>query len=247
MLKQYSEALADYEFVISKGPSRYYSKALMKAAIIAYNFEKDFAKAYRLYTQMEQSASDENTRFEAQLGALRAAYRSDNNQAVLDLADKVANHPNSTNDQKAAAYFYLGKVAFDQKDYERARTSFNRVTNLSDNEQTAEARYLIAYIYYVQRDLDTAQQLCLNANNESSNYPYWVAKSVILLADILAEKGDLFNAQAALESLIEHYDEDQELIAIAKAKLAKIKEQSAASSRIAPDSRDDLLDMDEEQ
>ena len=37
-------------------------------------------------------------------------------------------------------------------------------TVVSDNEQTAEARYLIAYIYYVRRDLEVAQQLCLNAN-----------------------------------------------------------------------------------
>lgn len=247
VLKQYGEALKDYEYVISKGPSKYYAKALPKAALIAYNFEKNFAKAYDYYTKLEEVAEDDDTRFEAQLGALRSAYRSDNNQAVLSLADQVANHPNSTDDQKAAARFYQGKVAFDQKDYDKARTAFNEVVNLSDNEQTAEARYLIAYIYYLQRDLNTAQQLCLNANNESSNYPYWVAKSVILLADILAEKGDLFNAQAALESLIEHYDEDQELVNIAKAKLAKIKEQSAASSRIAPDSRDDLLDMDEDQ
>ncbi len=245
--KQYGEALKDFEYVISKGPSRYYTKALPKAALIAYNFEKDFEKSYQYYTKLEEIAEDDDTRFEAQLGALRSAYRSNKNQAVLSLADKVATNPNSTNEQKAAARFYQGKVAFDQNSYEAARTAFNEVVNLSDNEQTAEARYLIAYIFYSQRDLNTAQQLCLNANRESSNYPYWVAKSVILLADILAEKGDLFNAQAALESLIENYDEDQELVKIAKAKLAKIKEQSAADSRIAPDVRDDVLDMEEEQ
>ena len=246
VLKQYTEALADYEFVIQKGPSRYYGKALQKAAIIAYNFSQDFTKAFDLYTQLEKAAQDDDTRFEAQLGALRSAYRSNNSAAVLRLADAVANHANSTDEQKAAARFYQGKVAFDQRDYDRARTAFNQVVRLSDDEQTAEARYLIAYIYYLQRDLDTAQQLCLNANNESSNYPYWVAKSVILLADILAEKGDLFNAQAALEGLIEYYDEDQELVNIARAKLAKIKEQSAAGSRIAPDAREDVLELEEE-
>ena len=35
------------------------------------------------------------------------------------------------------------------------------------------------------------------------------------------------------------------MVNIAKAKLAKIKEQGNANSRIAPDSRDDVLDMDE--
>jgi hypothetical protein len=74
--------------------------------------------------------------------------------------------------------------------------------------------------------------MCINANKESSSFPYWVAKSVILLSDIFAEQNDLFNAKAALEALIENYDGDQELINIAKAKLQRLEQQSAASSRL---------------
>ena len=43
-----------------------------------------------------------------------------------------------------------------------------------------------------------AQELCIQANQESSAYPFWVAKSVLLLAEVFAEKGDLYNARAAL-------------------------------------------------
>ena len=144
--------------------------------------------------------------------------------------------------------FFLGKIYADQKDYDKALTALNEVTRLSDNERTAEARYIIAYIYYVQRDLDVAQQLCLNANKESAGHNYWIAKSVILLADILAEKGDLFNAQAALEGLIENYDEDQELVSIAKAKLQQLKTRSQAANRLIDESDDDSsFEMEEDE
>ena len=74
------------------------------------------------------------------------------------------------------------------------------------------------------------------------------AKSVILLADILAEKGDLFNAQAALEGLIENYDEDQELVSIAKAKLQQLKIRAQANNRLIDESGDNSsLEMEEEQ
>ena len=245
VLKQYSNALLDYKKVADKGQGKYYEKALEKAAIIAYNHEEDFTQAFQLYTRLESTASDEDTRFEAQLGAMRSAYRTNNSQAVMAMANKVRDNNRATDDQRATANFYIGKLQFDSKDYNGALGSFNQVTKLSDNEQTAEARYSIAYIYYVQRDLDVAQQLCLNANKESSNYPYWIAKSVILLSDILAEKGDLFNAQAALEGLIENYDEDQELVDIAKAKLEQIKNQSAASSRLRVEPEaSEFLEMD---
>jgi len=248
MLKQYSKAVTDYEFVSKKGPSKYYEKSLRKAALIAYNFEEDFAKAYTIYTQWEQAAQNDSDRFEAQLGAMRSAYRTNNMQSVAVYAEKVAGNPQASAEQKAVANFYIGKIAFDKKDYDSALPAFNEVTKNADNEQAAEARYLIAYMYYMRRDLDIAQQLCMNANQESSEYPYWVAKSVILLADVLAEKGDMFNAQAALEGLIEFYDEDQELVNIAKAKLKKLQDQEAANSRLInePPGGSENLDLEED-
>lgn len=234
VLKQYGQALADYEYVVDRGQSRYYQKALEKAALIAYNYSQDFAKAYNLYNKLEVAATSEDRRFEAQLGALRSAYRIGNQQAVYELANKVSNNPSASQNQIATANFYLGKVAFDRKDYDNALTAFNRVISKSDNEQTAEARYLIAYIYYLKRDLDRAQQITINANKESSAYPYWVAKSVLLLSDILAEKGDLYNARAALEALLENYKEDQEIIQTARNKLNQLNQQIDRASRLAP-------------
>ena len=247
VLRQYSAALRDYEAVVSRGNSRYYLKALEKAAIIAYNHEQNFAKSFDFYQQLEMSANSEDMRFEAQLGGLRSAYRINNTQAVYDLAGKVANSPNATSQQRSTARFYLGKMAFDRQDYDNALAAFEEVIANSDNEQTAEARYLKAYIYYLRRDLETAQTLLINSNKESSAFPYWVAKSVILLSDVLAEKGDLYNARAALEALLENYNEDQELVNIAQTKLNTINGQINQASRLAPTNtpQNNLLEMEE--
>ena len=246
VLKDYPNALQDYEKVIARGQNQYYEKAVKKAAIIAYNHDQDFIKSFDFYSKWEKVASNDDARFEAQLGALRSAYRIDKIDAVEEMAIKVADNPKASTDQQATAFFYVGKIAFDRKDYDNALIAFNEVTKLSDNEQTAEARYNIAYIYYLQRDLDMAEQLCINANRESSSYQYWVAKSVILLADVYAEKGALFNARYALESLLENYQGDEILIAQAKEKLALIKKKESTSSLINDVPVDDtILEMDE--
>lgn len=46
ILKKYDNAFKDYESVIVKGNSKYYTKSLEKAALIAYNYNKNFGKAY---------------------------------------------------------------------------------------------------------------------------------------------------------------------------------------------------------
>jgi len=242
--KQYSAALKDYEFVVGRGQNRHYLKALDKASIIAYNHEKDFNKSYDLYTKLEAAATSAEMRFEAQLGALRSAYRIGNAQAVATYANKVATNPAATPAQAATANFYIGKQAYDKKDFNAALASFQEVVRLSDNEQTAEARYLIADIYYQRRDLNKAQELCISANRESSAYPYWVAKTVILLSDVFLEKGELQNARAVLEAVLENYNDDPDLVKTAQTKLAAVNARINSGSRLDVNRNINRLEMD---
>ncbi|MCP9237140.1 tetratricopeptide repeat protein [Lewinella sp. JB7] len=231
-LRRYNEALPDYEAVINAGPSRFYLPALKKASLIAYNSIKDFQRSYRLYTLLEAAADNETVRFDAQVGALQSAYRLNDTRATEDYAAKVANNSNATAAQRTIANFYLGKIAYDRKDYVRAVPYFDQVIANSDDERTAEARYLRASSVYQQGSLDRAQQLSLEANRESSGYPYWVAKTVILLSDVLRDKKDLYNSRAALEALLENYSEDQAIVAEARQKLARVEAEIAAGSRL---------------
>ncbi len=245
--KDYASALKDYEAVIAKGPSNYYEKSLNKGALIAYNAVKDFGKGYELYSKLEKVASTEQLRFDAQLGALSCAYRTNNKTGITEMANKVVKNPAASNTQKAQANFYLGKTAFDGKDYNTALTAFNGVVKaLPDSEQAAEARYSIAYIYYQRRELELAETLCTNANQESSGYDFWIAKSMVLLADIYAERGDTFNARATLEGLLDGYqgpDANADLIKEAKAKLDALNSKAKTNSRLKTDDTN-KLDMD---
>jgi TolA-binding protein len=231
-LRRYDAALPDFEAVINAGPSRFYLPALKKATVIAYNSVQDFQKAYRLYTLLEAAADNEAVRFDAQVGALQSAYRLNDKQNTEAYAAKVANNTNATAAQRTVANFFLGKIAYDRGDLVRALPYFDQVIANSDDERTAEARYLRADIVYKQGNLDRAQQLALEANRESSGYPYWVAKTVILLSDVLRDKDDLYNARAALEALLENYTEDQEVIVEARRKLAEVEARIQAGSRL---------------
>jgi len=195
---------------------------------------EDFSRSARLFALLEQAAPSEDIRIDAQVGAMQSAYKLNDQRTVEDFARKVANNPAAAANQRLIANFYLGKLAYDRRDYRSALPALDQVINSSDDERTAEARYLRANIAYLQGELDKAVDLSLEANRESSGYPYWVAKTVLVLADALKDRGgdDLYNSRAALEALLENYTGDAAVIAEAQQRLAIVNNLIAAGSRI---------------
>ncbi len=241
--KDYDNALIDYEAVVQRSSSKWYEKAVEKATLIAYNFKQDFIKTFELAVKWDKVATTEDKRFEAELWAARSAYRSNRPDAVLEYGSKVANNPRATRSQIAQANYHLGKIAFDRNQLDNAQGFFLKtIAAGGTDEQTAESRYLDAMIEYKKRNLDIALG---KADRASMNNPsvFWAAKSVILQADIYAEKNDLVNARAALESIIEGVKQYPEVVAEAQQKLKNLKTKETTKSRItAPNNS--LLDMD---
>ena len=234
VLERYAEALDDYESIIQRGDNPYYEESLERAARIAYDAEADYAKASRYYARLLESESPRAQSPELKALALRAAYRSGDTRAVEPLAQAVVDDEGVGAEEKAIANFYLGKLAYDRKDYDVALARFNGVIRSSEGEAAAEARYLVARIYYLRREFELAENIALAAQQQSTAYPYWVAKSSLLLADIFLEDDDFLNARAVAQAVTGYYQGDEALEREARAKLAEVERAAAAASRVAP-------------
>ena len=234
LLEQYPEALADFEALIQRGAGgRYYAEALRKAAQIAYDAERDFDKAYRYATRLLEE--DGETTAEVVLLALRAAYRAGDEEAVFALAERLAAVEGAGEGMRAEAGFYLGRMAYDARDHDQALQAFNRVIRAApEREIAAEARYLVARIYFLRRELDLAEAITVRAQRESSAYPDWVARSTLLLIDLYLERGDYLSARAVAEGLVANYRGDAELEREAERKLVEVTRAADGASRVAP-------------
>ncbi len=230
--KDYTKALADFEFIADKGNSNYYEKSVRNAALISYNNEEDFDKAFKYYGMWEEIASTDEDRFEAQLGGMRSGYRLGKNREVLRLAEQVAQNPRATADQRLTARFYQAKISFDNGDLTTALSSFREVAAEGNTVQTAESRFRIAQILYRQGNLAEAEAAVGTANQNNSSYPYWIAKGLILLSDIYADQGKLSDARAALEAVIDNFKDDPGLIEEAERKLRELEGKESQLNRI---------------
>jgi TolA-binding protein len=93
----------------------------------------------------------------------------------------------------------------------------------SKSAASAEARYLVALQQYKNKEYDKAQKSAFDVIENMDSNDYWVAKSFILLADTYARKGNAVQAKSTLESVIENYEADDDIIPEAKVKLQKLK------------------------
>lgn len=244
LLKRFDQALIDYEKVIDKGDSSYYKNAVKKAAIISYNDQKNFTKALKYYGLYETLATGDKEVFDAQVNALNSAFELKDQSAINRFAEKVKDNPLANSQQKSLAHFTLAKSKIDTGKAMEAMADLNFVVQNSNNRETAEARYLIAKILYDAQRWDEAAVKVKEAYSQNGAYPRWVAKSLLLNAEILIQQGDVFNARAAVEAVIDNFAGDPEIMTESNALLTKIKNLESKNTRIDKSPQSGELELD---
>ncbi len=234
VLKAYTKSLQDYESILKDGFNKYYNKSLYKAALIAFNYTQDFDKALKYYKEYEGLVDDLGEKFQCQYGALKSAFKLGKDSDVLSYGQKVIDNAASAKDEKAIAHYYIAKTYLKQNNIDLATKSFAVVESLGSNNQAAEARYMLAEFYFKQNQLDKAEKQCNYANDKNANYPFWIAKSLLLLFDVYVAKNDLLNARAAVEAVVDNFKDDASLINQANAKLEVLKVKEVNANRVKP-------------
>jgi len=242
--KKYNKALRDYEAIISEGISDYYERALKKSAVISYNSTQNFNKALKYYTALEKQTNNPEEKFQAQLGAMRSAFRLGKDKDVITFANKVNTNAQSTTAEKSSSMYYLGKVSYKKGNLDQAITAFKQVSQLSTNNQAAESRYLIAEAFYKQGKASDAENQINRANERNKAYPFWIAKSLLLMSDIFVDGDDLLNARAAVEAVLENFKDDQKLVIEANEKMTNIQIKESEANRIRIENQDGTLQLD---
>lgn len=243
--KSYEKALADYEYVVKQSFSEYYMPSLEKAALISYNLLEDFKKAFDYYSLYEELSADKDKQYKAQMGALRSAARINELDGIQYMANRILQNPILTDEDRTLAYYHLAKANLAMQDTTQASVQLGLVIDGSDNVYTAEARYLKGQLLYDQAKYELSERVVRQSIVDSKAYPYWVAKSLMLLSDLFVQQKDFLQAKAALEAIIENYTQDKDIAAQAALRLNKVLLAEEASNRVEVDSVGSDLKLEE--
>ena len=246
LTQQHSKAMEDLRTVISKGRSRYYEDALRYAASTAYDPLKAYAESMELYETLSLEAGSASLRDEAVFQALKAADKAGLEEKVLELAERVSNQQPGDTGRKAIARAMRAKILLRKGETEKGQKELLELYPQMTGEAKAEAHYGIALAYHAMGRLAEAKDWCVRAPREIAEQEYWVAQCIVLLSDVFLAEGDLLNARAVLEGLLEFYQDDESTRKAATDRLAHISSLENAAQKDREIPTNDLLDMQEE-
>ena len=178
-----------------------------------YYAEDDFANSNIYYQNLEKVASNNSLKREA---IIRLMYGNEriNTELAYNYAQQVVNLDKTDDWLMSKAKIIIARHEFSSGNYAKSKTTFEKVVELSDFDEGAEAKYYLAYLTYLDDSLSLAEKMIFElAANYTSDY--FIAKAFILLADIYVVQENDFQAKATLESIIENHD-GEELVNLAR-------------------------------
>jgi hypothetical protein len=190
-----------------------------------------------MFNSLEEVANSKWNLLRANAGQMRCYMIQQNYQQAIVAAQKVKKSDVATNILKREADFSDGKSNYELGNLNSAISPLRDVATDTKLEQGAEAKYLLAEIYYRDNNKPKAEQEIVDFIEKGTPHTYWLGKSFLLLANIYNDNGDQFQAKHTLKSLAENYNNNTDGIkAEAQSRLNEILKTETLQQKNAVDS-----------
>lgn len=222
--KEYNDAVNYYGNVIDRPNSKFMEEALYRSSQINFYVLKDYNGALGNFTSLEKITSNSERIRASIIGQMYCFDELDNFEFAAIYAEKTFKLLDADEDLKTDAYFIHAKATFELQDYYHSEASFEKVIELTKDVRSGEALYHIALMKYLIGDYADSEAACHNVVQQKPGYNYWIAKAIILLSDNFVAQEDYFNAKHSLQSIIDNYKGDDDIVQIAQEKLQLVIE-----------------------
>ncbi|MBK0380779.1 tetratricopeptide repeat protein [Mucilaginibacter segetis] len=229
-LGDYDNAVIDYNVILNDWTSAYTEKSLISMAKL-YMAQKKYNDAIVFLKRLETN-SEYKADYTFAINNLLLSYSQiDMPDDVLKYVTLVRNNEKSAQEDKYKTGLYAGKAYLQKGDTTSAVNEFDYTLSNTKTVAAAEAKYNIANIEYLRGKYKASQKTCFDLVKELPNYDYWVARTYILLADDYVGLKDDFQAKATLQSIIDNYKGNDDILEIAKQKLSRLAPQTDAGQK----------------
>ncbi|WP_374948652.1 tetratricopeptide repeat protein [Mucilaginibacter sp.] len=220
-LNKYDEAVVDYNVILNDWTSAYTEKSLIAMAKL-YMSQKKYNDAIVFLKRLETN-SEYKADYTFAINNLLASYSMINQpEDVVKYVKLVRENEKTAQEDKYKTGLYAGKAYLMKGDTTAAVNEFDYTVSNTKTIAAAEAKYNVAYVEYLKRRYKASQKTCFDLVKDLPNYDYWVAKTYILLADNYVALKDDFQAKATLQSIVDNYTGNDDILGIARQKLSAI-------------------------
>ena len=220
--KDLEEAKRLFSLVLESGDTKFREESWARKAEIEY-LDKDYAAAMESFKHLQAVAENPENKEAAKLGLMRCAELTGQPQEALLAANDLLKEPKLSPEIMSEARYVRAKAYISLKQENKALADLKEISKDTRTIHGAEAKYLLAQLYYDNKDDKNAETVLMNFIENGTPHQYWLARGFILLADINIRQGDDFQARQYLTSLQNNYKGDDEIAAMIEDRLGKLK------------------------
>ena len=225
-LGKMEQACDSYRKVISDGEGSFVELSMLNFASISYKLER-WEDAYGGYSSLYSTAQLENNTFTALTGMMRSAYMGHDWINAIANAERLMDDGRSDDQIRLEADYVRAKSYLATSRRETAYDILGRIARDLSHPYGAEAAYLIILDCYDRGDFTSVENKVYEFADSGSSHNYWLAKSFVVLGDSFVERGDLKQAEATFESILEGYTpqgNDDDVVESVNLRLVKLQE-----------------------
>ncbi|MDB5010241.1 MAG: tol-pal system protein YbgF [Mucilaginibacter sp.] len=243
-LNKPDEAVNDYNVILNDWTSTYTEQSLISMAKL-YIAQKKYNDAVVFLKKLETNAEYKADYGFAINNLLLCYAQMKMPDDAIKYVKLIRGNEKSAQEDKFKTGLYAGLAYLQKGDTTSAVNEFDYTINNTKTVAAAEAKYNIANIEYLKGRYKTSQKMCFDLAKEMPNYDYWVAKTFILLADNYVKLKDTFQAKATLQSIIDNYKGNDDILPLAQQKLqilspGKVVQKPDSTQETKPDSKQEM-------
>lgn len=182
--------------------SPYRVKSLQQLGNIALARE-DFSEALRYFTSIVGQSRSPLDEAEVTQGMMNSYFSLEDYQKAISAANQLLAQVELIPGSVAEALLVKGKSQRYLGQNSEAEDSFGLLIQESTTEEAAEALYLLALQYQEKGDFKGSNELVFDYSTPFSDFDYWYGSMFLLLADNYLKLGEVFQAKATLQSVID--------------------------------------------
>ena len=175
------------------------------------------------FKHLQAVAENPENKEAAKLGLMRCAELTGQPQEALLAANDLLKEPKLSPEIMSEARYVRAKAYISLKQENKALADLKEISKDTRTIHGAEAKYLLAQLYYDNKDDKNAETVLMNFIENGTPHQYWLARGFILLADIYIRQGDDFQARQYLTSLQNNYKGDDDIAGMIENRLGKLK------------------------
>ena len=216
-----ADAQLHFEKVIAF-PDNKYSEDAMALSSELYYKAGSYREAMNLYKQLIAKTSNNERRQACRMNLLRCAYNLNEGGEVLAVAGELLAAGNLSPEWTREVYYDRAKTLIRENKANEAIADLKKLAADTRTQQGAEAKYMLAQIYFNNKKYDDCEKEVLNYIEVSTPHAYWLARSFVLLADLYITLDRKMEAKQYLLSLQNNYTGNDDIAGRIKERLDKL-------------------------